>query len=163
MARTFQNSRLLQELTVHENVLLPLATLFPLAEARRRASARLDDFGLAGKADLRPSELSTADRKVVELCRALAAEPRLLLLDEIFSGLAEEEIHRYLAILLAANRRGITLLLVEHLMRVVRQVAQRVLVMNYGRLIAGGQPDAVLADPTVVEAYLGKKLFDARH
>lgn len=163
MVRTFQNSRLLPDLSVRENVLLPLAGLCPLAEARRRARAALEEFGLTPKADVRPAELSTADRKVVEFCRALACEPRLLLLDEIFSGLTDEEIGHYLEFVVAANRRGVTVLLVEHLMQVVRRVAARVIVMNYGRLIAVGAPDVVLAKTEVVEAYLGRKLTGARH
>lgn len=162
MSRTFQNSRLVADLTVRENVLVPLATLFPFSDARRRADAAIADFGLGPKADMHPGELSTADRKVVELCRALAWEPVLLCLDEIFSGMTDEEIGHYLGFLLNATERGVTLFFVEHLMQVVRRVARHVLVMNFGQLIAKGDPEEVLTDPVVVEAYLGRNVLHAR-
>jgi branched-chain amino acid transport system ATP-binding protein len=172
VARTFQNVALVPEHSVLENVLLGAHHRLPggvLAAAlhaprlrraeravRREAHAILDRLGLVGLAARRVAGLPFGTLKRVELARALLARPRLLLLDEPASGLTHGEVDE-LAALLAALRaeRELTVLLVEHHMRMVMGIAEHVAVLDFGRLIAEGPPEAVQGDAAVIEAYLG--------
>jgi ABC-type branched-subunit amino acid transport system ATPase component len=156
--RTFQLVRLLPSLTVRENVLA--GALFGADPAARAAALLhverlLTQVGLAEKAGMMPDQVTYIDQKRVELARALATGPRVLLLDEWLSGLNDAELTQGMAQVRSLAERGLAVVLVEHVMTAVRALCGRVLVMNAGERIAEGPPAAVLRDPEVVRAYLG--------
>jgi branched-chain amino acid transport system ATP-binding protein len=157
MVRTFQITRPFQRLSVLENVLV--GALERVAH-RRQAVAIAEEVlaltGLADKADQMGHSLTLSDRKRLELARALATGPRVLLLDEVMSGLNPTETTRLIGLIRTIHGRGITILLIEHIMRAVMALAQRILVLNYGELIAEGAPEAVVRNSKVIEAYLGE-------
>ncbi|HEX2222102.1 MAG TPA: ATP-binding cassette domain-containing protein, partial [Candidatus Limnocylindria bacterium] len=159
VARTYQIPRPFESMTVRDNV--AIAIMFgrrPLAlrSARHAAQEHLDLVGLADLANARPSEINLHERQLLEMARALATRPRVLLLDEALAGLSPVEIDNAARVVRRIHAAGITIVLVEHLLRVVNQLATRVVVLDQGRALADGEPRAVMRDPAVVGAYLGR-------
>jgi len=156
IARTFQIMRPFPALSVEDNVTVgALLHLREIEAARMRAHDLLRRLDLFDKRRRIAATLTLPDRKRLEVARALATAPRLLLLDEVMAGLRPTETDRMVAILKALNRDGLTILLIEHVMRAVMALASRVLVLDHGTAIAEGAPEAVVRDPAVVQSYLG--------
>ena len=161
VARTFQVAKPFRGLTVRENV--ATGAMYgtdpepSVPGALARAEAVLARLGLDGRAGSRPAELSVAGVRRLELARALAQRPRLLLLDEVLAGLAVAEIGEVLDLVRTVRDEGMAVVFVEHLVRAVFAVSDRVLVLDRGRPLAEGVPEAVANDPAVVAAYLGRR------
>jgi branched-chain amino acid transport system ATP-binding protein len=158
IARTFQIVKPFDRLSVLENVMVGAFAIERHAvAARRRALAALDRVGLAAVGQVPPSSLTLPDRKRMELARCIAMQPKLLLLDEVMCGLNPIEMADMLALLNGIRRNdGLTLIIVEHIMDVMIELADDVIVLAGGRLISRGEPSTVLSDAKVVEAYLGE-------
>ena len=157
IARTFQKLRPFAGLTVVDNVTIgALTRTRDVRHARARAHALLDRVGLGEKASAHARTLSTGQRKRLELARALATEPRVLLLDEVTGGVDQRSIPGLVNLVRELHRDGLTLLVIEHNMRVITAVAQRIVALFLGEKIADGPPDVVVRDRRVVEAYLGQ-------
>jgi branched-chain amino acid transport system ATP-binding protein len=157
IARTFQKLRPFQGMTVAENVMVgALARTRDVRHAREQAHAWLRRVGLSEKANAYARTLSTGQRKRLELARALATGPRLLLLDEVTGGVDQRSIPALVELVRELHAGGLTLLVIEHNMRVVTAVAQRIIALHLGEVIADGAPAAVARSPRVVEAYLGQ-------
>jgi branched-chain amino acid transport system ATP-binding protein len=162
IGRTFQLVRPFPTLTVEDNVVIgALLHRGDPVVARRRAHEVLWQLDLFNKRQQQASTLTLPDRKRLEVARALATDPKLLLLDEVMAGLRPAETDRMVAILMKLNREtGLTILLIEHVMRAVMALASRVLVLHHGAAIAEGAPDAVVREPAVVESYLGAEAVE---
>ncbi|WP_035715700.1 ABC transporter ATP-binding protein [Azorhizobium doebereinerae] len=172
LARTFQRTSVFPDDTVLDNVLIGLHregggrlfdAVFNLKRERaaeraahENARAILDLVGLSGRAQEKAGALSYGEQRLVGVALALATRPSMLLLDEPVSGMNASETQVFVDLLRTIRARGVTILLVEHDMPMVMEVSDRIVVLNYGRLIAEGPPDAIRADPAVIEAYLGK-------
>jgi branched-chain amino acid transport system ATP-binding protein len=157
IGRTFQIVRPFPVLSVEDNVAIGAALRRPdMASARAHARDILAALDLADKRTLPAASLTLPDRKRLEVARALATGPKLLLLDEVMAGLRPAETDRMVAILRQLNRgTGVSILLIEHVMRAVMALAGRVLVLHHGETIAEGTPAAVVRDPAVIASYLG--------
>ncbi|MEI6204035.1 MAG: ABC transporter ATP-binding protein [Enhydrobacter sp.] len=156
MVRTFQITQPFAKITVRENIMVGayLATA-DRRTAAAKAEAVAAQVGMADQLDQNGADLTVAGRKRLELARALATGPRLLLLDEVMAGLNPTEISEIVAIIKAIRQSGVTILLIEHVMQAVTSLAERVYVLNQGRMIAEGTPAEIAENPLVVEAYLG--------
>jgi branched-chain amino acid transport system ATP-binding protein len=162
IGRTFQVVKPFQSMTVRENA--AIGALFGSAEARlptrqafQRADEVLDLVGLTSKSDSPVTALTIPDRKRLEVARAVATNPKLLLLDEVMAGLNHVEVDEALEMIRAVHRTGVTIVLIEHVMRVIVGVCERVVVLHFGKLLAEGNPQSVLRDRRVIEAYLGER------
>jgi branched-chain amino acid transport system ATP-binding protein len=158
IARTFQNAKPFAGLSVLDNVIVgALERSSRICDARKHAASILDALELASKRNLPASSLTLPDRKKLELARALATRPKLLLLDEVMAGMRPVEREQLVALLREINRRdGMTILLIEHVMRAVMALAAKVIVLHHGEVIAQGSTGQIVNDPAVLECYLGE-------
>lgn len=160
LARTYQIPRPFDTMTPRENIAVSYMfghSRHSLAEARKSAQEWLEFTGLADVADIKISELTLHQLKFLELARSLATQPNLLLLDEVLAGLNPSEINVSVEMIRRIHERGVTILIVEHVVRVVMALSERLVVLDQGRVISEGEPEAVMTDPAVVTAYLGEK------
>jgi branched-chain amino acid transport system ATP-binding protein len=165
LARTHQVVRPLNDLSVQENVMVGACygrEKHSLKEARRVADEALTQVGLIDRADQPAGSLNVAQKKRLEMARALAAKPYLLLLDEVLAGLNPSEIASMMATVRAIRDQGISILMIEHVMQAIMAISDRILVLDYGLLIAAGAPEEVANNPLVIEAYLGDPKMTAQ-
>jgi branched-chain amino acid transport system ATP-binding protein len=164
MARSFQLPKPFGSLDLADNIRIPLLYTVNARPGKHLAAAELDQrcaellqlVGLADKAGRRPRDLTQVEMRKLELARAMAAEPKLLIADEAMAGLSHSEIDDILALLAKLNERGVTVILIEHIMRAVMSFSERLIVLVAGRKIADGPPQEVTRNPDVVKAYIGE-------
>jgi len=165
VARTFQVVQPFPEMSVLENVMAPAiyaAGLKIIEEAREKALEKIEFVGLGVEVQTMASQLTLASRKRLELAKSLAMNPQLLLLDEVNAGLNPAEIDKALELIRTIAASGVTIIIIEHLMKVVLSLCNRIVVLHHGALIAEGTPKEITTDPRVVQAYLGSRYADAQ-
>ena len=163
IARTFQVVRIFKEMTVLDNVLVgAFNRTNSAARARQKALEVLDFCGLSAKKNVLAGGLTIADKKRLEVAKAFATEPTLLMLDEAMAGLNQTETAEAVALVKKIQQSGITILLVEHVMEVVMPISNRVVVLDYGRKIAEDVPEKIINQEEVIKAYLGDKYHASR-
>lgn len=163
MARTFQIVKPFLTISVLDNVMVgALAREKSTATAKQKSIEIIDFVGLSAWTGKEAQGLPLPLRKRLELARALATQPKILLLDEVMAGLNPTEVDELIALLKEINRRGVSIFLIEHVMRGVMALSRRVIVINYGVKIAEGSPEEIVRDKQVIEAYLGKEFLDAQ-
>ncbi len=158
ISRSFQIPKPFSSMTVLENLAIPLeyATGADPGEIRSRALEILTTIGLADSADVNSGSLTQIDMRKLELARAMAADPQLLISDEAMAGLSSAEVDDILEILFRLNERGITIIMIEHIMRAVMRFSERIVVLDAGKKIAEGTPEEIVDNPEVERAYLGE-------
>ncbi|MBN9454328.1 MAG: ABC transporter ATP-binding protein [Bosea sp.] len=166
IARTFQIVRPFAHLTVAENAAVGATFASHARPSREEAVARafeaLAQVGLTAKADALPHQLTLSERKRLELARALAMKPRILLLDEVMAGLNLAEVEPIIELVRGLARSGLSIILVEHVMKAVMSTCDRIVVLQFGRKIAEGTPEQIASDRNVIEAYLGQRFAERR-
>jgi len=154
LVRSFQLPRPFGSLTIADN--LRVATVYAGRSGAAGIPELLEMVGLKGKADRLPRELTQIEMRKLELARAMAASPRLLIVDEAMAGLSHTEVDEIVALLLQLSAQGVTIIMIEHIMRAVMTFSQRLICVVAGRKVADGNPDEVTANPDVLKAYLGE-------
>ena len=158
LCRTFQVAKPFPDITVHRNVLMgALLRHSDPSVAGARADEVIGRVGLEGRARMLAGGLTTIDQRRLEVARALATEPKLLLLDETMAGLNPTEVGEAIRLISSLRQQGLTVVVVEHVMRAVMSLSDRILVLDQGSKIAEGNPTAIAANPRVIQAYLGKE------
>ena len=159
MARSFQITQVFAGLTIRDAVTAAALLHHSLRDAQAHADAILGEIGLRAKAHAFPATLSIQDRKLLEVAKCLATDPKLILLDEVMAGLTLAEAEVPLAIIRRLRDRGITFVLIEHVMPIVMKTADRLIVLNFGQKVGEGLPDEIVRLPSVKDAYFGEDIY----
>ena len=166
VSRTFQIVKPFRGMSVRENVAVGILYgrkgTSRMSQALEQADEVLAEVGMSGLGDRAPGGLSVADARRLEFAKALALRPRLLLLDEVMAGLRHSEIEPSLELIKSLRERGLTIIVVEHVMKAILAISDQVLVLHQGKVLTSGEPRTVLSDPRVIEAYLGQRYVQRR-